>query len=152
MSTATLPTALRRAALGDSFQALADLDCVLAEIVEPRQLRECLEAEDALEQLRGAIANGTAETRLTTRLDDEPALDEPRNDRVGCNAADPGDVGTRARAEIGDDGERLERCLGEPTLDGPLDEAPTRSGLAARRPEGVAAAASSSTMPLRPSA
>ncbi len=41
--------------------------------------------------------------------------------------------------EVGDDGERLERCLGEPTFDGPLDEACARGCLATCRPEGVAA-------------
>ena len=115
--------ALGGAALGDGLEALADLGRILAEIVEPRQLGESFEAEDPLEQLRRAVTDRAAETRLTTRLDDEPALDEPGDHRVGCDTANAGDIGPRARAQVGDDGERLERCLREAALDGSLDEA-----------------------------
>ena len=47
--------------------------------------------------------------------------------------------GRETRPEVGDDRERLERRLREPTLHGPLDEPGARLGRLPRRPEGVPA-------------
>ena len=76
---------------------------------------------------------------LAPGLGDEPAFREPGDGRVGGDAADPGDLRPAARAEIGDDRERLERRLREPALDRPLEQAPTRLGGLARGAEGIAA-------------
>ena len=60
------------------------------------------------------------ETRLPTRLHDQAPLDEARDRGVGGDAPNPGDLRPRAGTEVGDDGERLERCLREPSLHRPL--------------------------------
>ncbi len=127
----------RRSATASSLRA--DLARVLAEVVEPRQLRERLEPEHALEQLGRPIAHGTSEPGLATGFHDEPALDEPGDDRVRGHATHAGDVGTRARAEVRDDRQGLECRLGEPALDGTLHEARARCRFRPRRAKGVAA-------------
>ena len=66
------------AAFGDRLEALADLVRALAEVVEPRQRRERLEPEDALEQRRRAVANRAADALLAPGLGDQAALDEAR--------------------------------------------------------------------------
>ena len=68
----TPPARLRRAGRGDLEQALAERARVLAEVVEPRQRREALEPEDALEDGRRAVADGAAGRALAAGLDDEP--------------------------------------------------------------------------------
>src|SRR5947208_3843858 len=101
---------LRGALLGDRLETLPDRRGVLADIVEARELGEALEAEDALEQRRRAVAD-RAPAGLAARFRHEPTLDEVRDRGIGRDAADPRDVGTRARPEVRDDRERLERRL-----------------------------------------
>src|SRR5262249_57909037 len=90
-----------------------------AEALHPRQRRERLEPEDALEERRRPVAH-RPELALTSCLRHEPALHQARDDAVDVDAADTGDLRPRARAEVRDDGERLERRLREPALGGPL--------------------------------
>jgi hypothetical protein len=52
--------ALRRARGGDVEQAFTKLGGVRAEVVEPRQRGEAVEAEDPLEERRRLVANGAA--------------------------------------------------------------------------------------------
>src|SRR5262249_22973553 len=54
---ASYPADLCAALLGDLVQPLANRVCGLADVVEPRQLREALEPEDALEERRRAVAD-----------------------------------------------------------------------------------------------
>src|SRR6185295_16043 len=91
----------------DFEQALAQFGRVAAEVVESRQRSEALEPEDALEERGRPVADGT--TCLASRFGDEAALQEARDGRVRSDAADARDVGSRARAEIRHDRERLER-------------------------------------------
>src|SRR5689334_22733350 len=64
---------------GNRVEAVADHLRVVAEVVEPRQLRQALEPEDALEERRRPVANRTTEPFFATRLRDQPALHEPRD-------------------------------------------------------------------------
>jgi hypothetical protein len=91
--------------------------------------------EDALEEWCDAVADGAARAALPSGLGDQAALDERRDGRVGCDTADPCDLGTRDRAEVRDDRKRLERSLAEPTLDGPLEQPAARLRGLARRTE-----------------
>src|SRR5581483_4933164 len=92
----------------------------------------------ALEERRRPIADG-AELVLTAVLDDEPALDEAGDDAVDVDAADARDLGPRARAEVGDDCERLERRLREAALRRPLLQPCARGGRLRRGAECPAA-------------
>jgi hypothetical protein len=49
---------LRRPLLSDRLEPATDLFRVASEIIEPRELREALEAENALEERRHPVANG----------------------------------------------------------------------------------------------
>ena len=71
-----LPALLRGALLGDRFEAAADLVDIGAEIVEARQRGERLDAEDALEERRRAVAD-RAELVVAAALGDQAALDQP---------------------------------------------------------------------------
>ena len=80
----------------------------------------------------GVVAYRTApKSRSRPDSDEQAALDEPRDGRVGADAADPGDLGPRARAEVGDDRERLERA----------PERPRSTGRSKRRAQASAACA-----------
>src|SRR6187551_3018261 len=64
---------LRRAGFGDLEEALAELRCVLAEVIEARKRGKALQAEDALEQRRRPVAPrstrlATAESAATPRI------------------------------------------------------------------------------------
>ena len=58
------------ALLGDRVQPLADLVLRRADVVEPRQLREALEPEHALEERRRAVADRAAGGIVTAGLGD----------------------------------------------------------------------------------
>ena len=109
------------------------------DVVEAWQLREALETEDAFEERRCAIANRSAGRVVAARLRDEAAVQEVRDRGVGGDAADPGDVRPRARTDVRDDRERLERSLGEIPLGGALEQARARGRLLASGAEGPAA-------------
>src|SRR5436305_9287052 len=83
---------LRGALLGDLVQAPADLVSALADVVEPRQLREALEAEDPLEERRRAVADRAARRVVAPGLSDQAPLEEVGDGRVGRDAADARDV------------------------------------------------------------
>src|ERR671918_544098 len=100
---------------------------------------EARKAENPLEERRGAVANSPPGRVLPARLHYETALDEASDCGVGRHAADPGDVGARARAEVRHDGQRFERRLREASLDGPFEEPLTGACSFAARAEGVAA-------------
>ena len=105
---------------------VADLVRALAEVVQPRELRERLEAENPLEERRRPVADRAAGPVLAARLGDQPALDEAGDDRVGGDAADPRDLRPADRPEVGDDRQRLERRRRQPPLDRPLERAARR--------------------------
>src|SRR5262249_36729147 len=93
-----------------------------------------------LEERRRAVADRTADGGIVAAgLADEPALRQVRDRRVGGDAADPRDVRPRARPEVRDDRERLERRLREVPLRRLLEQ--PRAGLRrlARRAERPAA-------------
>ena len=73
------------------------------------------------------VADRAADPRLAAGLDDEAALDEPGDHGVRRDTAQAGDLGPRARPQVRDDRERLERRLRQAALDRPLDE--PRAGL-----------------------
>ena len=127
-----MPTATR-------VQPLADLRGALAQVVEARQRGGVLEPEDALEERRRPVADGTAGAVVPAGFGDQAAFEQAGDGRVGGDAADAGDLRPAARAEVGDDRERLESCLREATLDRPLEQAAARLGGLARGAEGVAA-------------
>jgi len=129
---------LRRALLGDRLEAPADLLRVRSDVIQARQLSEALEAEDPLEERRDAVADG-ADGVVTTGLSDQPAFDEARDDRVGRNAAQACDLWPRARAEVRDHGQRLQRRRRQATLDWTLEQTATRLRRLARRAERPAA-------------
>src|SRR5205823_768865 len=76
---------LGRPAFGDRLEPAADLVWRSAEVVEAWQRGEALETEDALEERRRPIADGSA--IVAAGLGDEAALDEPRDDGVSGDAA-----------------------------------------------------------------
>src|SRR5690242_10609441 len=80
------------ARLGHGQQPLADGLGLAPEVVEARQLGERVEAEDALEERRHAVANGSAGPALPTGLGDQAALDERYDGRVGRDAAHARDL------------------------------------------------------------
>src|SRR5439155_19986941 len=123
---------LGRTALGERLEPPAELFLVAAELLEPRQGGETLQPEDPLEERGHPVADGPATARLTPRLGDQPALDEAGDDRVDRDSAPARDLRPRARAEVCDDRERLERRLREAALDGPLEQSPARLGRIAR--------------------
>ena len=89
----------------------ADLFGVATELLEPRQLGQAAEPEDPLEERRRAIADGAARGRLAAGLCEKAPLDQAGDGGVGGHAADTRDLGPRARAEVRDDRQRLERGL-----------------------------------------
>src|SRR5439155_21064098 len=124
-----------RAALRDCFEPASDLCRRLAEVVEPRQLREALEPENTLEQRCRPVPHGAAV--VAPRLGDQATLDETGDDRVGGHAAEPGDVGTATGSEIGDHGNRPQRRLRQAGLDGALEEPAARLRRRTRSAERV---------------
>ena len=91
---------------------------------------------------RRAASCGSGSRRrvvVAARLRDQPALDEIRDGRVGRDAADARDVRPRARPEVRDDRERLERRLREVPLRRLLEEPRARLRRLARRAERPAA-------------
>src|SRR4029079_12727795 len=125
-------------AAGDFFEAPANALVVLGEVVQARELKEPGETEDALEERRRLVADRTA-LLVAARFGDQPSLDQTGNGRVGRHPANAGDLRARDRARVGDDRERLERGLREPTLHRPLDESGARLGGLPRRPKRVTA-------------
>src|SRR5437588_10052467 len=95
------PSASGRPLLGHSLQPRADLVRLAAEVVEPGQCCQRLESKNTFEQGRRLVADRAGRLRVAPRFRDQPALDQPGDDRVCGNAADPGDVGTRAGPEVG---------------------------------------------------
>src|SRR5690348_6667920 len=85
---------LRRAAFGDRLEPAADLLRVAAEVVQARQGGEALEAENTLEERGRPVVDGAS--LVPPRLGDEAALDKACDDRVGCDPADPSNVGAAA--------------------------------------------------------
>src|SRR5438034_2345666 len=67
------------ALLGDLVQPFPDLLGALADVVQPRQLRQALEPEDALEERRRAVANRAAGRVVAPGLGDQPALGQIRD-------------------------------------------------------------------------
>ena len=124
---------------GDRVQPLADLRGALAQVVEPRQRGGALEPEDAFEERRRPVADGATRAVVASRLGDQAALEQAGDGRVGGDPADAGDLRPAARAEVGDDRERLQGRLREASLDRPLEEAAAGLGGLARGAEGVAA-------------
>src|SRR5438552_3365038 len=98
---------LRGALLCDGFEPGADLGHVGAEVVDARELRERLEPEDPLEELRRLVPD-RAELAVPAALGKQTALDEAGDDAIDVDAADARDVGARAWTEVGDDRECLE--------------------------------------------
>src|SRR5687767_6066936 len=96
---------LRRAALGDLEQTVAEPSRVLPDVIEARQRGQALEPEDALEERRRLVANCAA--GLASRLADQPPFEERRDRRVCRHTAYPRDLRTRAGPEIRHDRERL---------------------------------------------
>src|SRR5207342_297722 len=85
-----------------------------------------LEPEHTLEERRRPVADRPARRALAPSFLDQSALDEARDGGIGCHAADLCDIRPRARAEIRDDGKRLERRLREAALHRSLEQARTR--------------------------
>src|SRR2546423_8529011 len=112
---------LGRAFLSDCFESAANLFDVTAEIVQARQLREALEAEDTLEEGRRRVPDRAG--FLPARFGDQAPLEQAGYDRVDRHPADARHVRTRARPEVGDHRERLEPRPGDPALDAPLQQA-----------------------------
>ena len=121
------------------MQPFADLRGAFAEVVEPGQRSGALEPEDALEERRRPVANRSTRSIVAACLGDQAALEQAGDGRVGGDAADASDLGPAARAEVGNDRERLHRRLREATLDRALEEATAGLGGLARAAEGVAA-------------
>ena len=71
-----MPGSSSRPSLGDRLQACADLVRALAEVVQARERRERVEAEDALEERRRPVPDRAADAVLAPGLRDQPALDE----------------------------------------------------------------------------
>ena len=67
------------------MQAAADLVRVRAEVVEARQLREAVEAEDALEERRRAVPGGACRV-VPPGLGDQATVDEVRDQVAGWAA------------------------------------------------------------------
>src|SRR2546430_15727695 len=86
---------LGRAPFGDGLEAVADLGGVGADIVQARQLREALEAEDTPEARRRAIADGAARAGIPAPPCDEPAFQGVCGGRVGGAAAESSGVRPR---------------------------------------------------------
>ena len=99
-----------REALADELLGLL----VRGELLQVGQLAQALEAEALEECLGGGVADGLGALRVSARLSHEALVDEARDDAVGVDAAD----GLHALAchglVVGDDGQGLERGLGEP--------------------------------------
>jgi hypothetical protein len=106
-----LPARSGSSAFRDRVEPRADLFRVAAELLEPWQLGQAAEPEDPLEERRRAIADGPTRAGLSAGLAEEAALDQARDGRVRGDAPDARDVRPRARAEVGDDRQRLERGL-----------------------------------------
>src|SRR6266513_520483 len=103
LSPTRIPNRLGGSLLGHSLEPLADLVRLATEVVEPRQRRQRLEAENTFEQSRRLVADRAGHLRVPAGFRDQAALDQPGDDRVRGNPADPGDVWTRARPEVGPD-------------------------------------------------
>jgi hypothetical protein len=127
---------LGAAAACDLFEPRAQLLRILGQVVEPRELREARQAENALEERRRSVPNRAL---VATGLRDEAALEETGDGRIGRHAADARDLRTADRPQIRDDRKGLQSRLRETALHGPLDEARTRLGSLARRPQRIAA-------------
>src|SRR5262245_10712017 len=112
--------ALRGAALREGFEPAAELLCVAAQIVEPRERSQTLQAENAFEQGRHAIAHRSEVA--AARFRDQAPLDQARHHRVDRDPAPPCDLRARARSEIRDHGQRLECRMGQAALDRALEE------------------------------
>src|SRR5581483_11029693 len=87
-------------ARGDGLEAAADLVGVGADVVDARKGGQRLEAENALEERRGAVPDRAG--FLAAVLGDQAALDEPGDDAVDVHAADARDFGPRDGAEVRD--------------------------------------------------
>src|SRR6266508_716607 len=138
-STSTSRKGSGRPLLCDRVQTLADLIHVAAEVVEPRQRRERLEAEDPLEQRRDLVADRAAGAVVAAGFRDQAPLDQIGDGRIGRHAADACDVRPCARPEVRDDRERLERRLRQRALHRPLEQPTARVGRLARRAKRPAA-------------
>ncbi len=68
VTIAVLPASSGSSAFRDGVEPRADLVRVAAELLEPRQLGQAAEPEDALEERRRAIADGAARSGLAARL------------------------------------------------------------------------------------
>src|SRR6266540_6299366 len=86
-STSTSRKGSGRPLLCDRVQTLADLIHVAAEVVEPRQRRERLEAEDPLEQRRDLVADRAAGAVVAAGFRDQAPLDQIGDGRIGRHAA-----------------------------------------------------------------
>src|SRR6266513_3023142 len=139
LSPTRIPNRLGGSLLGHSLEPLADLVRLATEVVEPRQRRQRLEAENTFEQSRRLVADRAGHLRVPAGFRDQAALDQPGDDRVRGNPADPGDVWTRARPEVGHDLERLHRRARETALDRTLEQPGAGFSRLARRAEGPAA-------------
>src|SRR4051794_13581346 len=101
----------RRAAgarLAGAQEALADVALVLRSRVERRRVRQRVqpaEAEQLLEQLGGAVHDGSEPG--PPGLLDQPSLEQRPDGRLRRHAADPGDLGARDRLEVRHDREAL---------------------------------------------
>src|SRR5829696_2580504 len=139
VTMAVFPARSGSASFRDRVQAGADLLGVAAELLEPRQLGEAAEAEDAFEERRRAVADGAAHGGVSSRFAEQAPFHEPRDGGVRRDAADARNVRPRARAEVRDDCKRLERRLGQPALGRLAEQARARLRRVASGAEGVTA-------------
>src|SRR5436190_399192 len=130
---------LRRALFGDCVEPFAEIIDIAREIIQPRQLRQGFEPEDALEHRRRAVLDRPAGAVVAPSLGDQPALDQARNRRVGRDATDPRDLRPRHRPEVRDDRQRLQSRLRDPALHRTFEQPPARHRGVARRAESPAA-------------
>jgi hypothetical protein len=120
-------------------EARADLVHVAAQLLEPRELGQAAEPEDALEERRGPVADGAARSGLAAGLCQKAPLDQAGDGGVGGDSADTRDLGPRAWAEVRHDRQRLERGLRYASLRRLAEEARARVGRVTCGAEGVSA-------------
>ena len=90
----------------------------LIQLAERRQVLQILESEDFEKTTCGSIEHGAAGDFTLSRNPNQLSIEQALDRRAGIDAANLFDFGACRGLAIGDDGERLEGCLGKPQ--GPL--------------------------------
>src|SRR5204863_2405067 len=97
--------------VGDQVQAGAERLVIVLGQLEVRELGKPLlvvDAEHPLEGVGDPVDDRRTGRVRSPRLLDQPPLQQSGHRRVGAHAADAGDLRSRHRLEVGDDGQRLE--------------------------------------------